>query len=181
MAAKPTNLAAWNTGGANNVEPSSGEKVTGWTVGQAPPSSYFNWWQRLIWQWIVYLDDLRNIAWTWTAAHIFSNIVTFNERVHAIAAPGSGNANVNVENLDTTADSYALRVRSSSVGTSVRVENSSTGRGLQIQTTNGAGAHMWLVPNTTLPPNPVEGDIVYMGTGYNMLYVYNGTSWNACW
>lgn len=76
MAAKPTNLAAWNSGGANNVEPSAGEKVTGWTVGQAPPSSYFNWWMRLIWQWIVYLDDLATTAFTWTAAHVFNSGIT---------------------------------------------------------------------------------------------------------
>lgn len=179
MATKPTNLAAWNTGGANNTEPSAGEKITGWTVGQAPPSSYFNWWQRLVWQWLVYLDDIANIAWTWAGAHVFNSTARFNGRVDAIVAPGAGNANINVENLDTSADSHALRARSSSVGTSVRLENSSTGRALQLQT--DSNAHARLVPLAALPSSPSEGDIVYVGGSLHMLYVWDGTAWNACW
>lgn len=57
MATKPTNTAAWNNDGTNNVEPSSGQKDTGWTLGQKPPSSYFNWWMKLVHDWMQYLSD----------------------------------------------------------------------------------------------------------------------------
>lgn len=57
MATKPTDIPEWNTGGANNTEPSSGEKILGWEVNQVPPSSWFNWMQKLYGEWIQYLND----------------------------------------------------------------------------------------------------------------------------
>lgn len=35
----------WDTGGANRVTPSGGKIALGWEGGEAPSSSYFNWWQ----------------------------------------------------------------------------------------------------------------------------------------
>lgn len=73
-----------------NVEPSAGQKATGWEVDQIPPSSYFNWWQNKVGQWVVYLKGLAGEAFTWTGAHIFQARVTANDGV--IAAPdGLGN------------------------------------------------------------------------------------------
>lgn len=57
MATKPTTLPTWNSGGANNVEPTSGEKAAGWAVDDVPPSSTFNWLQKLTGEWAAYLDD----------------------------------------------------------------------------------------------------------------------------
>lgn len=57
MATKPTNTAAWNTGGANNVEPNGAKKILGWITNEAPPSATFNWWQKLIHEWVAYLSD----------------------------------------------------------------------------------------------------------------------------
>lgn len=57
MATKPTKLPTWNSGGANNVEPTSGEKAAGWAVDDVPPSSTFNWLQKLTGEWAAYLDD----------------------------------------------------------------------------------------------------------------------------
>lgn len=57
MSTKPAKLPAWNTGASNNVEPTAGEKITGWTTNQVPPSSYFNWLFYWIWSWIVYVSD----------------------------------------------------------------------------------------------------------------------------
>jgi hypothetical protein len=62
MATKPSTTPrfAETAGGApatNIATPSSGQQDTGWTVGQAPPSSYFNWWMRLVYDWILYLKD----------------------------------------------------------------------------------------------------------------------------
>lgn len=57
MATKPSSVPVWNTGGDNNTEPSSGKKITGWTVGEQPPSDYFNWLFKLIGEWCQYLSD----------------------------------------------------------------------------------------------------------------------------
>ncbi len=57
MSAKPSNVYAWNTGGANNTEPSAGKKVLGWIRGEKPASSYFNWLLGGISLWVKYLSD----------------------------------------------------------------------------------------------------------------------------
>ncbi len=95
MATKPTKLPAWNTGGANNTEPSGAEKIAGWTVGQQPPSSYFNWLQKLYYEWAAYLDDLEAQAMNWTAEHIFDEKITVsttNATSNAVTATGGSTA-----------------------------------------------------------------------------------------
>lgn len=76
---KPTTLPRWGeiagsqgVVGANEVEPASGKKDTGWVPGEEPPAEYFNWWKRLVYDWIQYINDLANQAFTWTAAHVFN-------------------------------------------------------------------------------------------------------------
>lgn len=73
--AQPTgNDPVWCTtpdGTHLNVEPSGGQKTTGWAVNQVPPSSYFNWWQNKVGEWVVYLKNLASEAFTWAAFHTF--------------------------------------------------------------------------------------------------------------
>lgn len=70
--AQPSQTPDWNTGGANRVDPSSGQKTSGWTVNQAPPSSYFNWWMNLVYQWVLYLKNLTTESLTWTGFQTFN-------------------------------------------------------------------------------------------------------------
>ena len=42
---------------SNITAPTSGQQDTGWTTGQAPPSSVFNWLLRYIYDWVQYLRD----------------------------------------------------------------------------------------------------------------------------
>lgn len=90
---KPTTIPVWNTGGANNVEPSAGEKVAGWATNDVPPSSYFNWFQKLYGEWLTYLDALGAHVITWTVGQIFQAgiTVTTSGNGTAITATGSGN------------------------------------------------------------------------------------------
>lgn len=76
--AKPTVLPQWNTDGTNRVTPSSGQQSTGWTVGQAPPSSWFNWLAYHTYNWLLWCQaevlsaaDIAAAAWEWTEYHIF--------------------------------------------------------------------------------------------------------------
>lgn len=62
MSTKPTDEARWaetagGTPAANIVDPSSGQKDTGWTTNQIPPSAYFNDWMRKAYKWFEYLND----------------------------------------------------------------------------------------------------------------------------
>jgi hypothetical protein len=56
MATKPSSLPQWATDGGTTVEPSSGQKQTGWAVGTRPPARWMNWWKNLVYQWMQYLD-----------------------------------------------------------------------------------------------------------------------------
>ncbi len=69
---QPTgNEPVWNTDQTNNTEPGSGQKAAGWAVDQVPPSSYFNWWQNKVGEWVTYLKNLTDEALTWTDFQIF--------------------------------------------------------------------------------------------------------------
>ena len=57
MSTRPAQLPEWNTSGANNVEPLSGSKASGWGLNQTPASSTFTWWMRKVWEWTVHFAD----------------------------------------------------------------------------------------------------------------------------
>lgn len=76
---KPVTLPIWATaGGADVVEPLLAEKQLGWVLSQKPPAQWFNWWQLLVYQWVVWLDAFEATAHTWTAAQTFSAHVVVN-------------------------------------------------------------------------------------------------------
>jgi hypothetical protein len=70
---KPTTLPRWASDvTAAITEPNEGQKNTGWVTAQRPPHQYFNWWMRLVYFWIQWLDGFLNEAHTWAAKHIFN-------------------------------------------------------------------------------------------------------------
>lgn len=54
--AKPGTIPIWNSGLANNVDPGGSKKALGWTNGEQPASSSFNWWMNLVYLWILWLN-----------------------------------------------------------------------------------------------------------------------------
>lgn len=95
MATKPASLPQWNSGGANNVAPSGAKKILGWITNEVAPSATFNWWQKLVYEWTAYLDDLEAQVFTWAAAHIFNAGIYVeddgaNPAIHGSAANGGG-------------------------------------------------------------------------------------------
>jgi len=70
------NLPTWNTGLANNTEPNGAKKTLGWEVNEKPASSYFNWWQNKVGEWVSYLDAITAEALTWTGLQTFDRKVT---------------------------------------------------------------------------------------------------------
>lgn len=62
MSTKPSDLVRWGVDGGdadttNLTVPSSGEKDTGWTLGQDPSSGVFNWLGNRSYRWFKYLSD----------------------------------------------------------------------------------------------------------------------------
>jgi hypothetical protein len=57
MAAKPTDLAIWNSGGLNRTTPALLKRGLGFIRGEKPASSYFNWFFNTMHTWVAYLSD----------------------------------------------------------------------------------------------------------------------------
>jgi hypothetical protein len=66
--AKPASLPRWGetVGGVpdgNITEPNEGKKDTGWVVGgDIPTSGGLNWWMRLVYLWVKWVDTAASIA-----------------------------------------------------------------------------------------------------------------------
>lgn len=99
--AKPTDLSPhlrWATVPlipADVTEPDTTHKDQGWQDAEEPPHSYFNYWMKLVYLWIVYLDNLTAEALTWTAVETFTKgiVVTNTTGANAVAVTGTGNGN----------------------------------------------------------------------------------------
>ena len=64
MATKPITLPRWATVGGDIIEPTSGEKDTGFVEGESPPAPTQNWLQYWIYQWILWLGSAREVHFT---------------------------------------------------------------------------------------------------------------------
>jgi hypothetical protein len=73
MATKPSTTPEWATGGGAAVlEPLLAEKQLGWVPGSRGPAQWFNWWMRLVYQWMVWLEAFEAEAHTWTQQQTFN-------------------------------------------------------------------------------------------------------------
>jgi hypothetical protein len=57
MATKPTKTARWATDLGRALEPSSGQKDTGWEFSEKPPARFFNWLGNVAYQWFAWFDE----------------------------------------------------------------------------------------------------------------------------
>ena len=57
MASKPVRTARWATDGGATLEPSGGEKDTGWVVDDKPPARHMNFLQNTAFQWFDWLNE----------------------------------------------------------------------------------------------------------------------------
>lgn len=58
--AKPGTLPVWDSNQSNSIVPSAGKQTDGWPAGPASPvvSTYLNFWQNLVYLWLVWLNGL---------------------------------------------------------------------------------------------------------------------------
>ena len=64
MPTKPVSLPVWNTDATNRTTPSGGKQAAGFSLNEAPSSSFQNWWQNLVYQWVNYLNAPIGVATT---------------------------------------------------------------------------------------------------------------------
>ncbi|WP_243338564.1 hypothetical protein [Anaeromyxobacter soli] len=114
---KPTNAARWaealdGTPSADIVEPNGAQKDAGWAANQAPPASYFNWWQWAVYQWIKWLRDSALVLLD--AAQTFTAKQTFQAGLATPLAPAAGDDVANkayVDGGDSAATAFAASLR----------------------------------------------------------------------
>lgn len=76
---KPSVLPRWGeevgsqlVSGPEELVPIATKLDVGWDPGEEPPAQYFNWWQRLVYDWIQFLDDFTNQDLLWPGLQTFS-------------------------------------------------------------------------------------------------------------
>lgn len=121
----PSDVPAWNTGGANRTEPSAGEKILGWVAGDPVNSSYFNWLLFTVYEWVLFLQGIEGEALTWTALQTFedgivaSTDVVNGDTITVTANGASGRAIFTEGPVEFDGTGYGLEavtIRSDSVG-----------------------------------------------------------------
>lgn len=156
MANKPTKVPLWNSGGANNTEPSGGKKVLGWIPNEDNVSSSFlNWLQKLYADWITWLDDRTN---------------------NAGAAPRIGLRGI--ESTAEDANGAGANLTGLGTGSGVNGIGGATGHGVvaQADTSSPARSAFRMVPQDANPTVPQEGD-VYANSVTHIVMYYDGTTW----
>jgi hypothetical protein len=137
---KPTTLPEWATSGSADItEPLLAEKQTGWIGGEAPPAQFFNWWMKLVYQWMTYVNDLPNQVITWIGAQTFNAVTTFLAAISGTSATFSltvtGNSLVATNTVVAGSDITA--VGDITAGDAITAGGQITGHDLTI---NAAGA-----------------------------------------
>lgn len=144
--AKPTDLSPhlrWATAPlipGDVVEPDVTHKDEGWQNAEEPPHTLFNYWMKLVYLWIVYLDNLTAEALTWTAAHVFNAGVTITTAAAqaALTVTGASGQDASLFKVIGTGSSiaavharamYADGARSSSVGLLAEADGHGDGTG----------------------------------------------------
>lgn len=136
---KPTELPRWaDTGSApagNITDPPSGNKDMGWVADEVPPSSWFNWWQQLVYKWTQWLDSqpLASMAAVLTAPSTGGTIASFTVSPQGlIASPVMDLTNVSLMRiiavgLDAIVDGTTRLYTSDNGGLSWDSRNDSSG------------------------------------------------------
>lgn len=128
MAAKPSLLPDWATGGTNTTEPSAGLKISGWGLNAVAVSSYANWLAKITRDWLEYLKDgVMSGAFTFDStvgitgattitgsATVGGLVNTKSKRNSAILTPAAIGANQNDYAPTGHADNYHFRLSSAS-------------------------------------------------------------------
>jgi hypothetical protein len=142
---QPTQDPQWNTNGTNRVEPPSGQKASGWTIGQAPPSSYFNWWMNLVYQWCLYLKNLTSEALTWLGFQTFNNgIRSYGNNLRpGVRADTTGFGFAAIEAQSAYAAEEAIRATNTNLsGTAIKATaNGSNAIGVRADSTSGSAVY----------------------------------------
>ena len=79
---RPTSVPRWASAAlASVIAPAEGKKDIGFQVGERPRAQYFNWFFRLVYQWIAWLNaeaPAKSEHNVWTGLNEFDNVIKAN-------------------------------------------------------------------------------------------------------
>ncbi len=146
---KPAELPRWEEAsgdqgvpGGVEIDPASGVKDVGWTVAEKPPAQYMNWWMRLVYDWVQWLNDLTNQALTWVALHTFQKGISVTQSTtnsDAIDATGNGTG-AGISGSGGTTNAPGVRGTGGGTGPGLKGTGGSTGAGGPGVSGTGAGS-----------------------------------------
>lgn len=190
MGLKPTKIPIWNTGGANNVEPSGAKKILGWLIGEDPASSFFNFLMKLTGDWLTWLDDrvadaggvaprigLRGIGSTGEAGGTGGDFAG-NGAAAGAAGTGGATSGPGVTGAGGAPNGKGGTFTGTGTGSGLDAIGGATGYGavLSADTTSPARSALRLVPQDANPTIPLQGDLYYNSVA-KKLRAYDGASW----
>lgn len=161
MASRPSELPRWAdvADPSDVVEPSEGQKNTGWAVGQRPPAQNFNWLQNNVYNWLNHLsdfaDNLKTAAGvagyiagqgiTWGAAHAFSAGLTGTTAALTGAISGASAAISGAITAGSAAIAGAITAASAAIS-----GNATVGGTLDVTGATNLGPSLTMDTNATL-------------------------------
>jgi hypothetical protein len=181
MANKPIKTPQWNTGLANNVEPSGAKKILGWVVGENPvSSSFFNWIQNLTGLWFDWLDARTNDSGAAPRIGL--------RGIESTAEDANGNG-ANLTGLGSGAGASATG-GATGHGVKGTTPAGGTGAGVASDASQGSGygviakaalanpnsSALRIVPQTQQPSIHLKGDL-YVRDADGAIFIYDGTAW----
>lgn len=166
MATKPTQTAEWCSDENNLVEPSEGQKDTGWTDGQIGVSSYENWRANNVWQWLEYLDD-----GDFQGAFGLSSVITpgaISGTVNDWAPTGNATATTIV--VDLSADATLTGIDNGVEGRILIVANGDPTFNLLLSvTTTSAAENRFVFPHHLLLAPGEHAVLIYRSTRWRLI------------
>jgi hypothetical protein len=125
-AEQPTSLPRWATDGGATLEPSSGQKDTGWEVDKKPPARFMNWLFNLIYDWTQYLQSPKG-----TGAGAGVDALGGDTDGPGLKGTGGGTGGVGVEGVGASASGAGVKgTGTAAAATGVDGTGGSTGAGV---------------------------------------------------
>jgi len=80
---RPNSVLVWSNSldTSNCIEPSLGQKTTGWSIDDEPPAEWMNWFQNTVASYVVHLDEMATM---WASNYISPNIFQYANSVFDI-------------------------------------------------------------------------------------------------
>ncbi len=179
ISATKTRWATAPLSGGDLTEPDNDTKDHGWQAAEEPPHSFFNYWQNVVYLWLIYLENIAAeisvLAFTWTMAHVFQKGVTVTQSTsnqNGGTFTGNGTA-YGVQATGGSTSGHGGGFTGVGVGTGVVASGGATNGEGVAAFANGSGSAVHGHGGAT---NGIGGEFIAGGNGAGVKGSVSGTS-----